>query len=1605
KVSSDAPYPSTVSDPGVLVADEWNYVIGMNDGSTIRLVILNSAGEFIKEKTQNPVFTNMDTVNRLMVGSGLENQFMEGSIDEVAVYNDSFEIDELRQRYNFGIARRGDDYRDLVSRSQPVLYLPFSEETGATVAEDISGNDRDGQYHGNPVFVNGPLEFVSEGDLVDPNISVRHAATGFIDYTTDDFGPIVGTFDYNGVSRPGLCSVEVLENTSVNLLNGETHVFTAGSNQAVPGVPITATGKGFGSFGTDSQLNFNGVEASVVAGSWSGEVINSIVPYVDAGAIAVYVQSSDSEKSNPVEFDVLSLEDLNPPVITGIDPVTTTPESYVTIVGANFGNNMGTVMIGGIPSAPLPEYCNDSWADNQIIVKVPETILDGSATGSETLPVIVIREDNGLRSASSTLGVVSGNARPSLCVLDPSRGPAPLSGDDVLTLKGENFSNLPWVNFVGPGLVEMGSRPAAIGGSVVSVEEGRHLTTKIPVQPHAGYSAVTGPVRVRNSAGEYSNSMNYEVIDCREPGVGEIPGFQCCTEGDDAGKWKDNDFVCEGGTREAGYVWRFTTGKIPDQFYVVESCSEGLPSPSPWVEWPQGERACVNAEMLVRFSLPLDELTVGSQTINTQNVSIYTCGQERLSDCENGTDVTANFESDIWGSDAFYMEPVTGDMAPNTWYRVAFSDGVASLRNELKFGENVTTTESLLATRPCDVDGDGNDDAAYCFEFKTGAADELCTLVDAGMYKDEYTTKMLGVVQDPRWGRLTDVNRVFNISDPEMNPLYYFVYGIANQECTVMNVDDKPWEWGPDEGVDTVSGHKSISDRYENSRGVAKAWENNYPDGSEIFAYLDSEGPLVEVSQNETTEVHDILVEAGLPAPFEVYSLDDAVIIDGVDHDYNWGEVDSIKISTTLETIPDDSDAWSLNPDRGFKSHYDYILFKRNNDISNGELRMYIKTEVYDSGFVGKSLSFSIKESGSSRSVNISLPPEGKEFDIIITNADELDGDKTNMTVDVYVGGAFHQTKNLVINSNWDDAGTRELYIGKYNIDNSIYAVYGSIDKFEITEITSEPVFASMEIRATSTLIVDLDKPQVIEKWPFCNEACINAEVGAMFDQIMDDSTYGSNIKLYKCDSESCLILHEQGIGVSVDGSDNSNIRAYANQYLEKNTWYVVKVLDGIHAIAGIDFNEDGTVRNTRQGKSIEETEWKFRTKNSDEPCVIDQVQMYPNPFTATYIGQKQQYNALPKGAPDSCSPYGQNLNPWDYGWEWDVEHDYVATTTQFSMSSAFKKACTINCLPGGSDVARSSYDTYPICGNGTVEAGEDCDITSFTPDGVNEIPGVSCSYICLRPGNREKGSIEGAEPNSCGNGVVDYIAGEECDFNDADLVTTTSEGETVDYRPYCSDVCLWTGSTREETGDLAKPVCGSTSKTIGEDCDIEDPVTKAEGGCSNECLHVGTPLSQHWCDVNDPNITKEVCNYATSVCGNGFVELGESCETSGEGTATADTCNDVCLLYIEDLENDANAICDNPTLKQCNPDEEGCTPYCTLAGSSISYSQSSICWDGIAGIGEYAGAKVDRSYLSCEVSPDDARNDLGNNPVQIVTALGLPPGDRDDASALIDND
>ena len=64
----------------------------------------------------------------------------------------------------------------------------------------------------------------------------------------------------------------------------------------------------------------------------------------------------------------------------------TTPGSYLTIIGRNFGNSPGAVYLsnnkGGLKcnddsdctemALNMPEFCGNTWSDNQIIVEVSE---------------------------------------------------------------------------------------------------------------------------------------------------------------------------------------------------------------------------------------------------------------------------------------------------------------------------------------------------------------------------------------------------------------------------------------------------------------------------------------------------------------------------------------------------------------------------------------------------------------------------------------------------------------------------------------------------------------------------------------------------------------------------------------------------------------------------------------------------------------------------------------------------------------------------------------------------------------------------------------------------------------------------------------------------------------------------------------------------------------------------------------------------------------------------------------------------------------------------------------------------------------------------------
>lgn len=116
-------------------------------------------------------------------------------------------------------------------------------------------------------------------------------------------------------------------------------------------------------------------------------------------------------------------------------------------------------------------------------------------------------------------------------------------------------------------------------------------------------------------------------------------------------------------------------------------------------------------------------------------------------------------------------------------------------------------------------------------------------------------------------------------------------------------------------------------------------------------------------------------------------------------------------------------------------------------------------------------------------------------------------------------------------------------------------------------------------------------------------------------------------------------------------------------------------------------------------------------------------------------------------------------------------------------------------CEPGGGD-------DEPVCGNGVVEEGEECD------DG-NSNDNDACHSDCkLCP----------PLPGACGNGVVD--PGEECD-----------DGNNVD-GDSCSSLCK---------KPLPPPgaVCGNGVKEAGEECDDGNHVDG--DGCSSTCkIYIG---------------------------------------------------------------------------------------------------------------------------------------------------------------------
>ncbi len=239
---------------------------------------------------------------------------------------------------------------------------------------------------------------------------------------------------------------------------------------------------------------------------------------------------------------------------------------------------------------------------------------------------------------------------------------------------------------------------------------------------------------------------------------------------------------------------------------------------------------------------------------------------------------------------------------------------------------------------------------------------------------------------------------------------------------------------------------------------------------------------------------------------------------------------------------------------------------------------------------------------------------------------------------------------------------------------------------------------------------------------------------------------------------------------------------------------------------------------------------------------------------------------------------------------------------------------CTSSCLWGPvAPFTCSGNSTIPqcmaqagmgSCGNGRVDAKEDCD------------PGRMCT---------------GTLPSSTtppGSDCTDPVKAAECVTNHGTCVTATTRG--------CSNECRDLGSR------AGGSTCGNSDISTGEQCDDGNLVSG--DGCSADCLHEGSKST------------------IKSLCGNGIPEAGEVCESTN-GVFPAG-CDPITCLHTGtapyDRANPSVPGCGNAVIdpgEDCDDGNavsgDGCSAKCLYEGSSTKYRIPSVCGDGRRGLGE----------------------------------------------------
>ena len=465
-------------------------------------------------------------------------------------------------------------------------------------------------------------------------------------------------------------------------------------------------------------------------------------------------------------------------------------------------------------------------------------------------------------------------------------------------------------------------------------------------------------------------------------------------------------------------------------------------------------------------------------------------------------------------------------------------------------------------------------------------------------------------------------------------------------------------------------------------------------------------------------------------------------------------------------------------------------------------------------------------------------------------------------------------------------------------------------------------------ISGLANLLVNFTDPYVLDYWPDCEEACVNAEVGASFNIGLDPATVGTvgAVQLFECANELCLSLSEiSGIHAVCSTINNECDKVtLTGLNLIANKFYKV-------VLSGTTLASPSGVPLTRLNDGGNYS-WQFRTREDASICALERIDLAPSDYQVEAVGESGIFAVSGFGEADVCAQSGQALDSTQYNWEWEnpildsnlddnlsttVSEWYYGGTVDTDLGN-LPLGCNALCLPLG------SLSEPALCGDGVLGLGEECE------DG-NTMVGDGCSDHCLR---------EGAIGASvCGNGEAEQqliglgFSGEDCDDGNLE----NNDG--------CSSTCLAEGSSAIGAtcgnGDIA--VLGDTEEgqpsLAGEECDDGDG--QSGDGCSSQCLNEGSPT---------------LALLGGALCSNGVIEPpSEQCDD--DNLINGDSCSDTCLF--EGSNPAYGSTCGDGTIgkgESCDdgatdPDPssgDGCSEICLLEGSSPWYATPAYCGDGL---------------------------------------------------------